>query len=304
MTTNDNHNPNRTHRSPLGELGEVVRLVADGEATPEQRAALERASARLSPADREALEATIEAERSLRRATDECMRADCPPCPDDLRDRVLRAVRADEAGAAPAPGAREDDGGPFVFTMFRRNWPLAAAAAVLFAALVGLFVLPIVAPNSHVWPPDQSSRVQLVSFLGGEHNNCAPMTRYSQLKLPIRERPDAERYIAQWTPDAPKVITMAGPGFRFLGVGPCGVPGGGDSLQMVFAPTDAEHTPISVFIQDASARDPQELPRTMAQLGETAEGQSVQAFRHGECLVYVVSSSEDDAKRIAKNLGE
>ncbi len=304
MTTNENHNPNRTHRSPLGELGEVVRLVADGEATREQRAALERAAARLSPADREALEATIEAERSLRTATDRCLCDACPPCPADLRERVLHAVRADDAVASSAPAVQDDNRGPFVFRLFQRNWPLAAAAAILLAALVGLFVLPIVAPNSHVWPPDQAARVQLVSFLAGEHNNCAPMTRYSELKLPIRERPEAERFIAQWTPDAPKVISMAGPDFRFLGVGPCGVPGGGDSLHMVFAPADAEHAPISVFIQDASSRDPQALPRTMAQLGETAEGQSVQAFRHGECLVYVVSSSEDDARRIATNLGE
>jgi hypothetical protein len=73
---------------------------------------------------------------------------------------------------------------------------------------------------------------------------------------------------------------------------------------MVFAPNGLDLTPISVFIQDASSREPQALPRTLAQLGETADGQSVQAFRHGECMVYVVSSSEDDAKRFAKNLGE
>jgi hypothetical protein len=295
----------------MGELGEVVRMVADGEASPAQRSALEAAAARLSPSDRAALESTIEAERSLREATSRCMREDCPPCPADLRGRVLKAVRAEESSSAPSSAptpvdraSRNDDRGPFVFRLVQRNWPLAAAAAIVLMALVGLFVLPIVAPNSRVWPPDQAARVQLVSFLGGEHNHCAPMTRYSELKLPIREQDKAEAFISQWTPDASKVITMAGPDYRFLGVGPCGVPGGGDSMHMVFAPNGLDLTPISVFIQDASSREPQALPRTLAQLGETADGQSVQAFRHGECMVYVVSSSEDDAKRIAKSLGE
>jgi hypothetical protein len=297
----------------MGELGEVVRMVADGEATPEQRSALEAAAAKLSPSDRAALKATIDAERSLRDATDRCMCDACPPCPADLRDRILHAVRVDEQGSSAAPSSAptpigrassEDDRGPFVFRLFQRNWPLAAAAAILMAALVGLFVLPIVAPNSGVWPPDQASRVHLVSFLGGEHNHCAPLTRYSDLKLSVREPAKAEAFISQWTPDAARVMSAAGDDYRFLGVGPCGVPGAGDSMHMIFAPNDADHAPISVFLQDASSREPQALPRTLSQLGETADGQVVQAFRHGDCLVYVVAPTEDDAKRIAKNLGE
>ncbi len=97
---------------------------------------------------------------------------------------------------------------------------------------------------------------------------------------------------------------MAGPDYRFVGVGPCGVPGGGDSMHMVFAPVGAEGAPISVFMQDATARNPQAMPRTLAQLGETAGGPFVPASRPGGGRLYGVSSSANDAARLARNLGE
>lgn len=315
MTSRDDHSMrNVPHLSPSGGLGGLLRAVADGEASPEQVASLERATANLSSKDRAAIESTIRAERSLREATARCMCASCPPCPDALRARVLAAAgqtRDDDAApsSAPTPTRREgrdgsDAGGPFVFRLFQRNWAFAAAAIIVLATVVGFLVLPTLAPNRGVWPPDESSRARLVSFLGQEHDHCAPLGRYADLKLSIREAERAEAFIERWTPDAERVLAAAGPSYRFLGVGPCAVPGAGDSMHMVFAPTDALHAPISVFLQDASGREPQALPRTLAQLGETADGQSVRAFRHGDCLVYVVSPTEDDAKRIAKNLGD
>lgn len=306
MTSRDNHSPNHPHRASADELGALVRAVADGEATPEQLKTLASARARLSPGDAAALDATIQAERDLRAAADRCMREACPPCPADLRERVLaEATRADTGpSSAPTPVSDRDDREPFLFTLVRRNWAFAAAALIALVAVAGMLVLPVVAPSSGVWPPEAAQRQTLVAFLGQEHGNCAPMERYAELKLPIRERVRAEAFISQWSPDAERVMESAGAGYSFLGVGPCGVPGGGASMHMVFAPTDASRAPISVFLQDASSREPDALPRTMAQLGETADGQVVRAFRHGDCLVYVVAPTEDDAERIAANLGE
>jgi hypothetical protein len=313
VNSRDNHIPRRTTESLRGELGALLRAVADNEATPDQVAALDAARAKLSDADHAALEATIDAERSLREATSRCMCASCPCAPSDLRARILAAVRQDERSPSGAPssaptpipsGRSRDDHGPFLFRAFQRNWAFAAAAMIVLATVVGFLVLPTIAPNNHTWPPDEGARTQLVSFLGGEHGKCAPASRYADLKLSIRDRVRAEAFIAQWTPDAAQVLTAAGDDYRFLGAGPCGVPGAGDSVHMVFAPDDDSHATISVFLQDAAGREPQAMPRTLAQLGETAEGQVIRAFRHNDCLVYVVAPTDEDARRIAKNLGE
>lgn len=313
MTSRDNHIPRRSPQSLEGELGALLRAVADDEATPEQVAALNAARAKLSDDDRAALDATIDAERSLRAAASRCVCASCPPCPSDLRSKILAAVRDDERSSSGAPSSapapissrrERDDRGPFLFRAFRTNFAFAAAALIVLATVAGFLVLPILAPNHNTWPLEDAARAQLVSFLGGEHDRCAPASRYAQLKLSIRDRVPAEEFIARWTPDAPRVLAAAGDNYRFLGTGPCGVPGAGDSMHMVFAPTDGSHSSISVFLQDASGRDPQAMPRTVAQLGQTADGQTIRAFRHNDCLVYVVAPTDEDALRVAKNLGE
>lgn len=313
MNSRDNHIPRRTADSLSGELGTLLRAVADREATPELIVALDAARAKLSDADRAALDATIDAERSLREATARCIRASCPPCPSDLHARILAAARQGERtspvapSSAPTPIATarsRDDRSSFLFHAFQRNWAFAAAAMIVLATVLGFLVLPTIAPNHRTWPPDESARTQLVSFLGSEHGNCAPASRYADLKLTIRDRARAEAFIAQWTPDAAQVLTSAGDDYRFLGAGPCSVPGAGDSVHMLFAPEDDSHATISVFLQDAAGREPQALPRTLAQLGETADGQVVRAFRHNDCLVYVVAPTDEDAHRIAMNLGE
>ena len=310
MNSRDNHIPRRSTGSPEGELGALLRAVADNEATPEQVAALNAARAKLSDADRAALDATVRAERSLREATSRCMCSSCPCAAPDLRSKILAAVRDDQhapSGApssAPSPLSRRDDRAPFLFRAFRANFAFAAAALIVLATVAGFLVLPILAPNHNTWPLEDAARAQLVSFLGGEHDKCAPASRYAQLKLSIRDREPAEAFISKWTPDAARVMTAGGENYRFLGVGPCGVPGAGDSLHMVLAPTDGSHASISVFLQDASSRDPQAMPRTVAQLGETADGQTIRAFRHNDCLVYVVAPTDEDALRVATNLGE
>lgn len=307
MTSRDNHMTNRSHPSSLDELGAAVRAVADGEATPEQRKALEAARARLSPRDAAALDATVAAERSLRDATGRCMRDACPPCPADLRGRIAAAASAERGAApssAPAPVDRDDNRGPFVLAMFRRNWAFAAAALIALVAIASLFALPILAPRYNTWPPDAAARQSLVSFLGQEHGNCAPMGRYADLKLQVREPVAAAEFISRWTPDARAVMNAGGDEYAFLGVGRCAVPGAGASMHMVLAPAAPGHGAISVFLQDASSRTPDAMPRTIAQLGETADGQVIRAFAHGECLVYVVAPTDEDAERIAKNLGE
>ncbi len=313
MTSRDNHIPSRSPQSLEGELGVLLRAVADDEATPEQVAALDAARARLSAADRAALDATIDAERSLRVATSRCMCTSCPCAASDLRSKILTAVRDDERASssapssAPAPVASRpdaDDRGPFLFRAFRHNFAFAAAALIVLATVVGFLILPTIAPNHNTWPLEDGARVQLVNFLGGEHVKCAPAGRYADLKLTIRDPEPAAAFIAQWTPDAARVMTAAGADYRFLGVGHCAVPGAGDSMHMVLAPTDGSHSSISVFLQDASSRDPQAMPRTVAQLGDTADGQVIRVFRHNDCLVYVVAPTDEAALRVAKNLGE
>ena len=37
---------------------------------------------------------------------------------------------------------------------------------------------------------------------------------------------------------------------------------------------------------------------------KTADGQTIRAFRHNDCLVYVVAPTDEDALRVATNLGE
>lgn len=294
MTLRDDHSTNHTPSGPgPGDLGALVRAVADGEASP---AHLDALRATLAPADCAALDATVEAERRLRAATARCLCAACPPAPADLRARVLAAT-------APAQtGARPDALSLRLFRLFRGNWALVAAAAILLTVVAGLLILPTIAPGAGTWPPDDAARASLVSFLGGEHSNCAPLTRYAERKLPIRDRVAAETFVARWTPEPVRVLNAAGDGYRLVGVGPCGVPGGGDSAHMVFAPIAGEGAPISVFLQDATARRPQALPRTLASLGETSDGQVVRVFMHGACLVYVVAPSDADAARIAANL--
>lgn len=296
MTNRDDANP--TLHDP--ELGALVRLLADEEATPAQRADFDARRERLTPEARRALDDLVASERALRAASARALLASIPPTPSDLRDRVLRAARADahprdQRAATPAR-----------FTFLRANWAFAAAAGVLLALVAGMLVLSSSAFRAPVWSEHEGASASLVSFLASEHSRCAEIgSNHANRKLSTRDPRDAAALIARFVATDPdRVLNAVGEGFRFLGAGPCAVPGGGASIHLVFVSDDESCAPVSVFLQDASARSPDTLPGAPVSLGHCPDGSALRMARVDirGALLFVAAPTDELADQIVARL--
>lgn len=280
---------------PDAELGALLRLVADDEASPAQRADFDARRARLAPASQRELDALLQAERELRAATARAILAHTPPTPADLRARVLDASRRAERPRSP------------LSRIARAHWAYAAAAAILLVAVSGVLVLSNASWRGTHWTEQSGPTPTLVGFLAAEHSRCSTVGASGpDRKLTARTRDEAIALVARYVPSDPqRVLDAVGPEYRLLGAGPCHVPGGGTSIHVVFVADDPACAPVSVFLQDCANRPPETLPSGAVSLGYCPDGAALRMARVDDrgCLVYIAAPSDDLADAIAARLG-
>ena len=200
---------------------------------------------------------------------------------------------------------------PLLPRLLRANWAYAAAAAILLALVAGMLVLSAASWRGTHWTEAEGPSATLVNFLSNEHARCsAADSKYASRKLPVRTEADALDLIRRYSPADPDRVlrAAAAAGYRFSAAGPCHVPGGGTSIHIVFvAAADADDeacAPVSVFLQDCSARGPESLPAGPVSLGHCPAGSALRMARLGGdgCLIYIAAPSDDVADAIVARL--
>lgn len=240
---------------------DLVRRHADGELDPAEQAALEgrRASDSDAAAD---LDRAVAFEDGLRASVGRVMSQDAVPA--GLRERIAAAMAAESIGgeaasesSSPDPvigrvdGARvEASAAPVVETMpagtgsynFLRwmNGPRranAAAVAAVVALMIGAIGLSVLLPSIDRWGGPQTVSVaqQAAQFAAEEHGRCRDLEA-REAKIADRiSVAAAEQLLRDRLSDDELVLPDLGEdGYRFIGAGPCKVPGSAVSVHAVW----------------------------------------------------------------------
>lgn len=178
---------------------------------------------------------------------------------DDLRQRIAQMCVGAEHGHAAIPF--ED--APSASSQSRSNgtmrWLAIAAMVAVVASIVFITIQYGANRRQSEIAVQPSHRTALVNFVSNQHEECELHADMIGSKLHINsldEAPNAFRDVLGKEPD---LGALAHSGLRFLGAGPCAVPGRGHSVHMVFdaggdagiAADDSGRTSlVSVFIQD------------------------------------------------------
>lgn len=223
-------------------LADLARAIADGELAAED-------VARIDPSSDPLLAARVDFERTLRvgvrRVMDE---------PASAPEAVAARVRGVLAAEAREREPRTLPLRAFETVSSRRwlsRWAGLAAAAAIAAAGV-YFGYQSVHRAGWLGPP---TAIELASFIRREHAECAKFEDHFNSKFVERRQEHAEEAAVRILGALPPVVKLpvAGletGGYRFMGIGPCAVPGRGDSAHLLFA--DGEHAgarTISLFVQ-------------------------------------------------------
>jgi len=263
--TDHSANPNRAasdNDQPRLDRAALIRCAADDCLTPEQAEAL-RLHLKAHPQDR----ARIESERALRNAVARAM--DTGPAPDDLRRAAERAIAQRHVADTVGPVQTRQR------SFWRRTPPIPAAIAAMLLIATGAFYLTLPPP-----PPGpaiygvQSVGERAVQWVASEHDKCRDSDEYRQRKLSVVNVADVRERTQRDLGVAPNRIQLDDAGYAFAGYGPCHIPGGGASGQLIYNPVSGQGEPISLFVQ----RD---------------EGQLEDVIRTSECLLSVNSGADN-----------
>jgi len=230
------HTPSHPDQQPGGPLdpGTLIRCAADDELTPEQAQAL-REHLAAHPED----QARIDFERGLRTATASAMEAGAAPA--ELRASIQNLISGDAETVGPAESKSR--------AFWQRTFlPLALAAMILLA--FGATLLMTNGPQQHqgnTW--DAGLNTQVVGWLEREHNKCSESEDYRSRKLAVTNVADVRSRTKRDLGQTPRRIQLDDAGYTLAGYGPCSIPGGGPSGQLIYTPNSGEGMPISVFVQ-------------------------------------------------------
>lgn len=200
----------------------------------------------------------IDFERALRASCARAMQGN--PAPEDVRRRVLLAMRAENAPSlrlAPtaAEGSRETDG-PIPFP---RRWSWLnvglAMAAVVAMSVAGLLMMNT--PSSPVMFGEARATI-LADFANAQHQECADFGPKFEGKMTARTPAEAQKAAIELLSHVPEVLefkseALEKAGYKFAGLGRCHVPGKGRSAHLMYKPdvTIAPAAPIiSLFVQE------------------------------------------------------
>ena len=254
MTDAPSH-PDPRHDDNALDLGALIRCAADDSLSMEQADAL-RAHLAAHPED----QARIDFERGLRDATASAMNTGSAPA--ELREAINNMI----ASEAPTVGPVE--------TRTRAFWqrtflPVALAAMILLA--FGATLLMTNSPQQTPSGWDSGLNTQVVGWVEREHNKCSESEDYRKQKLPVTNVAEVRNETQRTLGKAPHRIQLDDAGYTLAGYGPCHIPGGGPSGQLIYTPNDGNGKPISLFIQ----RDDGQLDN-VAGTGECIKGATSQ----------------------------
>ena len=236
--SNPERTPERTNPEDALDLATLIRCAADDNLSMAQADAL-RAHLVAHPED----QARIDFERGLRDAVASAM--DTGTTPANLRHSIetMFAERPQSDTVGPAAARNR--------SFWRRSFlPTAVAALVLMAFGVTLIVSN--QSRSKDWSDGLGARV--VSWVEREHNKCSDSIEYRQRKLTVTNVADAREQTRRDFGAAPRRIQLDDAGYTFAGYGPCRIPGGGASGQLIYTPNSGEGEPISLFVQRDDGR--------------------------------------------------
>lgn len=295
------------------ELATLLRLVADGEATPDQQAAFEQARQR-DPS----LAKRLDHEAGLRAA---CARSlGAASAPADLRERLARSMREAAAPESPASGtaatnlklahAADDSALPSLNvgidnrrtrTMRWSGW-LAAAAVALAAGGVWLASPsgPVGGPLAQAPALVPERTMSLVQFTTDEHSRCAALGTYFDRKMQARSLADAQKAAIELLSKVPGVLALRSvaleeAGYEFAGLGPCHVPGAGRSAHIIYKanPTLAPGAPnVSLFIQEDMGDLEIEPEVAFRSAQPDSQGMQLTVWRSGGLNYYLVAPQQ------------
>lgn len=279
----------------------LIRRVLDGEATAEERRALDAATETDA-----ALRDRIASEERLRERVHAIMGSAAAPA--SLHD-AIRAGWNDAAGSAPAANeslsftaAQEEQrqrqalrqGGPRLNLL-----ALAASIAIILGAVgIGIFGTPLFTGSSDVVTPI----ADIKSYIANEHVRCASDGDVLKQKAKYRDPVVVERELTLLLGEPVRVIDLSSAGFRFIGGGPCHVPpAGSPSGHLLYQAGNGRM--VSVFVepyQDGVAIQP---GRVVTDVKVGLSGAS--AIWTDESLIYMVvvcnSTDLDAVTRLTQN---
>ena len=270
------------------ELARLLRCAADDELTPDESAALsERGDADDA--------ARIAFDRSLRASVGRVM-VEPSRAPRALRERVERAM-LEEGARMDAERGVVGRVGP---SKRLRHWPLAVAASVLICAM-----LVVATQRGGGAGSGQDFQVLLATFLETEHNGCADCSETFQRKLYTRELDAASELLEATVGGGAKAVDLIEFGYRFGGVGKCGVPGAGASVHLMYSPLDWVEggASVSLFVQAfTSSRDIADGARRLLEC--RGKGRApILMWRSGDLIYYVVSPSATARDTVGAAMG-
>jgi hypothetical protein len=235
-------NPNSMDLPDTPSEGELLRMAADGELSPELQSSL-------SGRDQQADAPRIEFERELRRRVQSAMQG--VAAPEDLRDSIRRAMLEDDAGTVASPLG--DTTSPNFWAGVQR---FAAVAAVLLVCASLIVVAAMQTRPEHAIPTERFT--QITSFVSEQHKRACSTADDDDSRFTAREHQEiadlAEHKLGGLPPVlAFSISAMRDSGYDFVGMKGCGVPGNGASVHALFRPIDDARKPVSLFVQEDTA---------------------------------------------------
>lgn len=261
-------------------LGALLRCGADGELCEEGCRKLDD-HLRATPADQNRLEF----EKALKSACGRVMAH--AACPEEVRQRV-RSMCSCSVVISPLQTREQSF---WAGSRVRRAVPALVAAGVLFAGT--LFVLNLSRYASGI--PSQASIGPVASYVRKEHKRCM-RDPAAVAQLTERDPQKAKEALVRLLGHDPTLPRFEEVGLKFVGLGPCGMPSGGNSAHLRFE-TDGTHGPagtaLSLFIQQVTENSADlEEGEVFLLHPDEEEGESLTmyAWRHGDLLYYLVAS--------------
>ncbi len=271
------------------------------------------------------------ADGELTAAGEQELRAHLAARPDDRAvvafEQQLRKSIASAALGHPAPqlkeriqhlcaGARARESSPLsVQTAAPRcHWQTAWLAIAASVALVaGIAYLTVRWPHALPAPGElitPTHRVSLVSFVSSQHEECELHADMIGSKLRIDSLGKAPAAFREVLGREPDLGRLAQSGLRFMGAGPCAVPGRGRSVHMVF---DAGADParreggrtalVSIFVQQDSgelAIEPGRTYRLVPNEGPSSTAAAEIYVWKTNGFIYFLSSTSGPALETAR----
>jgi len=248
----------------MPDLASLLRLAADDELTPQQRAALE-AHLEAHPEDA----SRIEFERRLRDATSRVMGE--VRAPEGLRERIASTTER----LAPQTSRQG----------FWRGAPARAVGLAASVLIVASVLVALMLPQSPIGP-EARYQASLVRYLDREHVRCWIDADEILGKFDVRRRdalPAEASELLGRPVDLAGLVDTEIEGLEFVAGGECAVPGESPSIHLGFK-TDGTMgeagIPVSLFVQ----RDERQLE---LEEGVTYRLTSERRLARGVCTIYV-----------------